>query len=426
MRDLLVNCIEVIITLLESYLAYEVCCIISERVMSLKAKLTFSIILTCFIFICNSKALFSIFTLTMVILIVTVTINIYFKMWVLEEFLNCYLYYLFVYIIDFFSASLIGLVLKQDNLIKNIASTTSIERCLFLLLSKLILIWTVYLLKKYKNNIKRIGQKGALITTIIATMLTSYLTLMSFKNITLERVLSWFMIFSLVVLLYTIFIIYQKYICECNNRNMINMRNDLISQRYMELLSESQAYAKLHHDSRNHMSLVINFIEHKKYLELEEYIKIMIKDIEVPQITWTGNEIVDFILSRKKKTAENLCIKYLIAADPIPKFPVNDNTLNIVLSNLLDNAIEACNKIQSDDKWIKISIRCVHSMVFIIIENSLAQTPVSNGKLFKTTKVDAKLHGWGLKSVNEAVKESGGAILFSYNNTSFKVSVSFY
>ena len=70
----------------------------------------------------------------------------------------------------------------------------------------------------------------------------------------------------------------------------------------------------------------------------------------------------------------------------------------IILGNLLDNAIEACEKVNTD-KYIDILMRYEDGCIILNIKNSFNQVINRAGNEFITLKKDKDLHGIGIKSV---------------------------
>lgn len=81
-----------------------------------------------------------------------------------------------------------------------------------------------------------------------------------------------------------------------------------------------------------------------------------------------------------------------------------------IFSNILDNAIEACNKINNDEKYIKIRGTVVKSYYVIRCENSkINKVKIKNNKII-TSKKDKFIHGIGLKSVKSSLKKYDGEL----------------
>lgn len=85
-----------------------------------------------------------------------------------------------------------------------------------------------------------------------------------------------------------------------------------------------------------------------------------------------------------------------------------------MLNNLLDNAVEASKK--ASIRHVSIATSYRNNFSIIVITNSCAAPPEfsSSGEL-KTTKENSKLHGFGLKSVKNALKKYDGDISLEYS-----------
>lgn len=127
-----------------------------------------------------------------------------------------------------------------------------------------------------------------------------------------------------------------------------------------------------------------------------------------------------------------MCINYLdfflIHSNFNVEFPSNSDIQSqdicAILSNLLDNAIEACekNKVASN-KWINLTIRVINAMIVIKVENSMEVKPIIKNNNLLTSKADDKLHGWGIKIVKSAVEKYGGVIKYTVSEDKFRVVV---
>lgn len=118
-------------------------------------------------------------------------------------------------------------------------------------------------------------------------------------------------------------------------------------------------------------------------------------------------------------------IDFTIDADIINYRKLSDTVLCIVLYNLLDNAIEANSRVCDAEKYIRVIIKTINDMLLIKIVNSAIE-PVRKGKKFMTTKSDPEKHGWGLKSVIEAVKSNYGEIYYNFKEKEFVVNIAFF
>ena len=156
------------------------------------------------------------------------------------------------------------------------------------------------------------------------------------------------------------------------------------------------------HDYKNHMICLQSMMEAKAYQQADEYIRSITKQ-EIIESTnyFTGNRTADAILSDKHETAEKTGshIKY----SGCISHEINPADLCTILSNALDNAIEACERIGSDDT-LYISIECavIQNIQIIKVSNP------NNTDTTVTSKSDREHHGFGLYNIRKTVEMLDG------------------
>ncbi|MFR9164035.1 MAG: ATP-binding protein [Lachnospiraceae bacterium] len=99
--------------------------------------------------------------------------------------------------------------------------------------------------------------------------------------------------------------------------------------------------------------------------------------------------------------------------------------MTALLGNLLDNALEACDKMEPQDRWIQIVIRQMGNASFIKVSNTCAQKPERIGEEFVSGK-QGTLHGIGTKSIREIVERYGGVQETGYKEGIFFMTISFF
>ena len=143
---------------------------------------------------------------------------------------------------------------------------------------------------------------------------------------------------------------------------------------------------------------------------------------KLTKTVWTGVDVVDVIISSKVEKMRNKGISWDINAE----FPKNTNIqpydLCTILSNLLDNAVEAVERTGKPGN-ISLTIRKINYFLMIQITNSCAGENGSFDVLPKTTKEDKAMHGWGLQNVQETVQKYGGTLKFKQEENQFVVDV---
>lgn len=97
-----------------------------------------------------------------------------------------------------------------------------------------------------------------------------------------------------------------------------------------------------------------------------------------------------------------------------------------MLSNLLDNALEACEKCIDQRSWIDITIRKMNNGLILKVSNSMQGKILISEERYLTTKEDSKRHGIGLDSVNYVLKKYNANIKIESSDQTFNVSIVFF
>lgn len=147
---------------------------------------------------------------------------------------------------------------------------------------------------------------------------------------------------------------------------------------------------------------------------------------ELSNFTYCGSQILNLVLNIKGYEANRKDITFSTDIETTPYEYVDENDLGIILFNLLDNAIEACEKIEEKDKWIQITIKRKKQLSIIKIENSVEkQILVKDGK-YITGKENKSIHGLGLQSVKALVEKYEGEVAYNHTEDIFSVVITFF
>ena len=140
---------------------------------------------------------------------------------------------------------------------------------------------------------------------------------------------------------------------------------------------------------------------------------------------YTGNKIIDIIIHQKSEICHKDGIDFKFKSNNISFDFVDEADICCILSNLLDNAIEAAR--ESESKMIEVVFYSNDNktMFFIEITNSCDKTPTIRKDTLLTNKADKKLHGIGIYSVKRTLEGYSGNINYSYDEKSslFKITV---
>lgn len=205
---------------------------------------------------------------------------------------------------------------------------------------------------------------------------------------------------SLLIVLSGMFII--KYQVVKQEKTTLILRDQLLEERYAEMLKSRQMI----HDMKNHLLVLRNMERANQWDKLHDYLEEISKDIlDDSTKIWTGNNIVDLILNSKKKQADSEGIAFSIGSNMIGDVPFKDGETISLLGNLLDNAIEACERIKSTEKWVTIRINRRYCLLYIEIENSIEEHPKEKNHRLISCKSEKEVHGYGLGYAGMRKKE---------------------
>lgn len=166
-----------------------------------------------------------------------------------------------------------------------------------------------------------------------------------------------------------------------------------------------RAYAlqrKQTHDISNQFSVLRGLAEH--HAPQEEFDRYLgqILSTELPQTIYVNTHrlVVDVIISQKMALAWEQDTIMELHLDNLADFPLPDDALVVVLTNLLDNALEACEKIPPEkERKITLKMQTKSTGAYLYIENTSAQPVRIQNNRIATTKADPLAHGYGLKNV---------------------------
>ena len=194
---------------------------------------------------------------------------------------------------------------------------------------------------------------------------------------------------------------------------------------YMESLEELIYKLKSErHDFNNHLGVIYGLLESGESDKASSYVTRLVKTVEEYQsIVNVPYPMVRAMLNYKLSTAkdENIELKLNIN---IPKdLDLNEFDLVVILGNLLDNAVEACKRVDTINRYI--DLRIIYRPIYLIITvaNQASGEPARQDDTFRTTKPDVENHGFGLENIKYLVNKHNGFIKVDPYNGIFKVNI---
>lgn len=186
------------------------------------------------------------------------------------------------------------------------------------------------------------------------------------------------------------------------------------------------ALRSFRHDYQSHLFCINALLEQQKYEELRRYLeKLQGFSLEGVEITpYTGNDGLNMILSQKKKEASQKGVDFWISAQmeegtESGKIEIFD--LNVLLSNLCNNAIEAAQQVTGGKVHLKLLRKKAY--LKIEIENSTRENVLENNPELLTSKPDKERHGLGMRIIENVVKKYDGMLDRQSTDDSMTISI---
>lgn len=183
---------------------------------------------------------------------------------------------------------------------------------------------------------------------------------------------------------------------------------------------------QLKHDMRNHMTNIKVLADHGEYANLKDYIARMNESISDFELTLqTGNPITDVIINDTRRQSLDLGIRFQTDFHYPEQGFYDAFDMGIILQNLLQNAIEACAKVNDNERFIELTGKKMGRFFLINVKNSFIGDVVfgQDGLPITTKKEDITMHGIGLYNVRWEAEKYMGELELKTDQQEFSATV---
>ena len=318
------------------------------------------------------------------------------------------------------------------------------------------------ILRNYGIKFNSPDNEGAMIIGIISIKVISYIFMLFISNFKMIRndikvsTIHWFSIFiipagtlalvlimisddnasnlntiiSIVILLIiNVFVFYfydelmKSYEAKIEKKLLQQQNNAYLKQ--IEIIKQSKENLRIfRHDLKNHALSLKYYIDNWDSEGASEYLDNIFDYINYSkEYSKSGNSEIDSLINYKMDLAEKHDIKSRVDLLIPDKLNINSFDLNIIIGNLLDNAIEAASA--AEDKFIDVSVELDRNVLYINISNSYdGNLKFTGGKLASIKNNEN--HGLGLSSVERSVEKYKGTMNIHHDNRVFYVDILMY
>jgi sensor histidine kinase YesM len=179
------------------------------------------------------------------------------------------------------------------------------------------------------------------------------------------------------------------------------------------------------HDIENHFIKMNELLENLDYSGLTAYLK-SCSEYTAPLHIYsnTGYKEVDAVLNYKLQRLGGKSINLKVRVSLPAEMLVDVFDLNIILGNLIDNAVEEL--LSLDEGRLAVEVKCECDVLLIKVENTYQSELTSESESIRTSKPDSELHGLGLQSVRHTLDKYNGDMSIKTEGGVFTVKVLVY
>ena len=204
-------------------------------------------------------------------------------------------------------------------------------------------------------------------------------------------------------------------------QNKLTAQHLEMHKKHTEELTEAfNSMRHMRHEIKNHVFTLNNLLERNDYEHLKRYFNQVYQKEYSINLVESGNNMVDAVLNQKVAYAKSKNIRISVSAS-LPESPdIDESHICAVISNLLDNAVEACEKVPSPD--IMITVQQKGKYIHILCQNTAAADVCRDNPDLRTTKHCGN-HGIGMQIIRKVVEEYDGMIDFRMDGMMFVVTL---
>lgn len=263
-----------------------------------------------------------------------------------------------------------------------------------------------------------------MMTFLVSMVLSSSILVMQTAIIFL-----WIFIAACVAAALVTCFIASNYRDEKETNRLLSTVNALTEENYQNVCALQNEIAKQTHDFTHHIKALHELLQNNVE-EAQKYTSSLLEAaLNRVRLCQSGNSTIDAIINGKLWEAKRLQIELDYQVNFSIPTDISPIDICAILANQLDNAFEACMKVEESSER-KVNIRIYQQMgnaAIFQVSNTAAKDPFENNKELKSTKEDTiRPHGLGLRSIRDTAEKYEGILENTYQNGRFISSVLLY
>jgi len=225
------------------------------------------------------------------------------------------------------------------------------------------------------------------------------------------------------IILYFMIYQIQKYRKKEYEYRLIRERVNLFKASADEATRIWENIRRVRHEMKNHLTLISGKLNMGDVDGCKSYLSDMIGNLEhFGDIVKTDNAVIDYLINAKLTCLDNTKV---VVSGYVGDFDdISDSDLACLVGNILDNAVEAENKITDAGKrFIELHFLIQNQNRIIVCKNAIEKSVLDTNKELRTTKKDTVSHGLGHQIISDIAAKYYGFVEYSEVNDMFCVQI---
>lgn len=226
-----------------------------------------------------------------------------------------------------------------------------------------------------------------------------------------------------------IFVLYERIFMEQELR-----RSNSIYEKQIESFRQnalihrqiSEEVRKIRHDIKYQIFYIQNALEKKKYNEAQEFLAELnyLTKIKVDKYLDTSNLIVDSLINYEYSLAKAVGIDFSANVEIGSELSIEDGDICLLLGNIIDNAIEASEKVDISNRFIKLYMKEMKNTLTLVVQNSFINSLEKDwmGR-YISSKKNKFYHGVGLSTIERIVNKYNGTFMIDTKEQIFTLKI---
>lgn len=199
---------------------------------------------------------------------------------------------------------------------------------------------------------------------------------------------------------------------------LLKQQISLQAENYDALKKNYNVQRKATHEFERHIQVLKDLLDREEYASAQSYVRSLQANRTLKMFCiHSNNPVIDVVLNQKYQLAQENGIKMQVRVNDLSALSDQTDELVVLLSNLLDNAIEACLGLENH-REILCSILKEES-VYISVRNTSKPVVIVNNEI-PTSKSHTAEHGFGIPAIKYILERRKAEYTFAYKDGWFQ------